>query len=132
MGTFSFQIWIGISFCLREVVKRKIHKYAFCVFSYWPLPEVKNWFRKQIWNKNVHISIQNFFWRVWSIFKKKKWIFHCIFKKWFDRHRVFFFTKFLSEKAKHPHKYALVWVVACRKLKSQKCSITPAYPMFSK
>ena len=32
-----------------------------CVFSVWPLPEVKNWFWKQIWNEKVHISILNFF-----------------------------------------------------------------------
>ena len=39
-------------------------KYAntcICVFSVWPLPEVQNWFRKQIWNENVNISILNFF-----------------------------------------------------------------------
>ena len=27
------------------------------VFSVWPLPEVRNWFQKQISNENVHISI---------------------------------------------------------------------------
>ena len=34
-----------------------------CVFSVWPLPEVENWFPKQIWNENVHISILNFFFK---------------------------------------------------------------------
>ena len=35
-------------------------KYAnmhICVYSVWPLPEVKNWFWKQISNENVHITI---------------------------------------------------------------------------
>ena len=39
-------------------------KYAnsqICVFPVWPLPEVQNWFQKQIWKKNVHISILIFF-----------------------------------------------------------------------
>ena len=30
------------------------------VFSVWPRPKVENWFLKQIWNENVHISILNF------------------------------------------------------------------------
>ena len=28
-----------------------------CVFSVWPLPKVKNWFKKQFWNKKVHLFI---------------------------------------------------------------------------
>ena len=43
------------------------------VFPVWPLPEVQNWFWKQIWNENVHISILNFFFKeFWPIFKKFK------------------------------------------------------------
>ena len=39
-------------------------------------------------------------------FKKvKKWISHCIFKKWFDRHKVFFLTNSFSGKKNTP-KYA--------------------------
>ena len=30
-------------------------------FSVWPLPKVKNLFRKQIWNKKAHIFILNIF-----------------------------------------------------------------------
>ena len=61
-------------------------KYAntrICVFSVWPLPKVKHWFWKQIWNENVHISILNFFSGAFrSVFKKvKKMISNCIFKK---------------------------------------------------
>ena len=54
-----------------------------CLFSVWPLPKVENWFWKQIWNENVHISILIFFEEFWSIFRKvKNWIFHCNLKKW--------------------------------------------------
>ena len=46
------------------------------VISVWPLPKVENWFRKQIWNENVHISILKFFFKEFrSVFQKvKKWI----------------------------------------------------------
>ena len=51
-------------------------KYAntgICIFSVWPHPKVKNWFQKQIWNKNVHIFNLNFFSGAFlSVFKKVK------------------------------------------------------------
>ena len=53
------------------------------VISVWPLPEVRNWFRKQILNENVHISI----------LKKNM---EC-----FNHHKKCFVTKKNSEKAKH-------------------------------
>ena len=60
-------------------------KYAntrICVFSVWPLPEVKNWFRRQIWNENVHISILIFFRSVSvNILKSKKMDFPLFFQK---------------------------------------------------
>ena len=43
MWTFLFQICFGINFQLRKVVQLKITQ-----------------IQKQIWNKNVHISIQKF------------------------------------------------------------------------
>ena len=54
-----------------------------CVLSVWPLPKVQNWFWKQIWNENVHISMLFFLFSVLvSIFKKvKKWISNCISTK---------------------------------------------------
>ena len=70
---FNYKIWnrnmdIFISNLLSESIfdfgKWSNGKYTntrICVFSVWPLPKVKNWFRKQIWNENVHISILNFF-----------------------------------------------------------------------
>ena len=74
-----------------------------CVFSVWPLPKVDNWFRKQIWKKNAHISIQIFFFEEFqSILKGKKWISHCIFKKSFDRRRAFFFNKIFFWKNQTP------------------------------
>ena len=58
-------------------------KYAntrICVFSVWPLSEVQNWFRKQIWNKNIHISSLNFFLKSFDhYFKKSKNGFSIVF-----------------------------------------------------
>ena len=53
-----------------------------CVFSVWPLPVVQNWFWKQIWNENVHISNLNFLSKTFGQYLKKviKWISHCILK----------------------------------------------------
>ena len=51
-----------------------------CVFSVWPLTEVENLFRKQIWNKIVHISILNFFLEKFrSLFKKVRDRFPIVF-----------------------------------------------------
>ena len=52
------------------------------LFSVWPLPEVENLFRKQIWNENVYITIlKKNCGASRSVFKKvKKWISHCSFK----------------------------------------------------
>jgi hypothetical protein len=59
-----------------------------------------------------------FFEAFWSIFKKvKKWISHCIFKKWFDWGRYIFWPKKILKRPNFP-KYAYVLVVACRKPKS--------------
>ena len=49
-------------------------KYAnmrICIFSVLPLPKVQNWFRKQIWNENVHVSILNFFLKSFGQYLKK-------------------------------------------------------------
>ena len=104
---FSNLHWESI-FDFRKWSNGKYTNTRICVFSVWPLPEVENWFRKQIWKENAHISIQFFFFEEFrSIFKKKvkKWISHRIFKKWFDRRRVFFFTKIFLKKPNTP-KYA--------------------------
>ena len=50
-------------------------KYAntrICVISVWPLPKVQNWFPKQIWNENVHISVLNFLFKSFSEYLKKE------------------------------------------------------------
>ena len=52
-----------------------------CVFSVWPLHKVENWFRKQLWNKNVHIFILIFFASILSVFKEVKNGFPIIFSK---------------------------------------------------
>ena len=71
--------------------------------------EVKNWFRKQNLKENDQISILKIFLKGFSVNIKKKKKSHCIFKKLFDRHFL---------KKPNTAKYALVWVVACQKLKS--------------
>ena len=49
-------------------------KYAntgICVYSVWPLLKVKNWFRMQISNEKVHITILNFFMESFDQYLKK-------------------------------------------------------------
>ena len=86
------------------MVKQKYANPCICVFSVLPLPEVENWFWKQIWKESAHISIlKKYFEEFRSVFKEvKKLISHCIFKNWFDWRKVFFLTIFFSEKVKHP------------------------------
>ena len=63
--------------------------------SIWPLPKVWNWFAKKISNQNVHISNLIFFGAFGSSQKNvQKWIFHCIFQKWFWWGRTDFVTNF--------------------------------------
>ena len=72
-------------------------------FSVWPLPEVENWFLKQIWNENVNISILIFFfWAFRSVLKKSKKInFPFYFQNVIWLGGIHFFIKKISEKAKH-------------------------------
>ena len=67
------------------IPKKKRWKYAntlICIFSVWPLPKVENWFRKQIWNENVYISILNFFLKSFGQYlKKSKMDFSLYFQK---------------------------------------------------
>ena len=58
-------------FDLRKWSNEKYANTRICVFSIWPLPEVENWFRKPIWNENVHISILIFFLKSFSQYFKK-------------------------------------------------------------
>ena len=90
---FRIDIWtncFGNQFSSSRSCQTK--KYAnmhICLFS---LSKVKNGFRKQFWNKRVHISILNkslgAFW--WKEKKVRKWISHRIFKNGFVRCRVLF------------------------------------------
>ena len=77
--------------------------------------------------KKMPIFIFYFFFKeFWSVFKKvKKWISHCIFKKWFDRRRVFFLTKYFSEKAKHP-KICLSLGGSMPEAQIKQCPLTPS------
>ena len=54
--------------------KRSNWKYTYTrtrVFYVWPLPKVQNWYRKQIWNENVHISILKIFLKLFGQYLKK-------------------------------------------------------------
>ena len=42
------------------------------VFTFWPLPEVQNWFWKQFWNEKVHISFLKKNGVFWPTTKKLK------------------------------------------------------------
>ena len=80
------------------------------------------------WKENVHISILNFFFKRFGQYikkKVKKWIFQCIFKKWFDRCRVKFLTKKNSEKAEHPQ-ICLSLGVSMPKSQIKQCPLTPS------
>ena len=72
-----------------------------CGFSVWPLPEVKNWFRKQTWNEKRHFSILFFLKSFGQYLKKSKSRFSIVFSK-SDSAWVLFLVKKNSEKAKHP------------------------------
>ena len=78
-------------------------------FSVWPLPEVKNWFLKHIWNEKVHISILDFFWSVSvSIKKSEKMHFPLYFQNVIWPGGIHFFIEFFFWKSRTPqnvHKY---------------------------
>ena len=83
-------IWNMLSESIFDFGKWSNWKYAntrICVFSVLPLPEVENWFRKQISNENVHITILNFFLEHFGQYLKKvqKWISHLFPKSEIDR-----------------------------------------------
>ena len=66
----SFFYFFFIKYWPKRFKKNLEYKYGHSLFKsafrinfgpVWPLPKVQNWFQKQIWNENVHISIQIFF-----------------------------------------------------------------------
>ena len=108
---FDFGKWSNLKYANTHI----------CVFSVRPLPEVENWFRKQIWKENTNI-----FKEFRSIFKKvKKWISYCIFKKWFDRRRVYFFGGENSDKSKHA-KICLSLGGSMPEAQIKQCPLTPS------
>ena len=59
---FSLQIYFLNQFLTSGSGQtKKYTNMCICVFSVWPLPEVKNLFRKHIWKENAHIYIYIFF-----------------------------------------------------------------------
>ena len=67
--TFSFQICFQNQLLTLESANTQNTR--ICIFSVWPLPEVKNWFWKHIWNENIHISIQKIFLKRFGQYLKK-------------------------------------------------------------
>ena len=102
-----------------------------CVFSVWPFPEVENWFLKQIWNENVHISILNFYFGAfWSVFKKSKYGFLIVFSKCDlagEGGGATFVTEKIRKKPNIP-KYAQVLVVTWAKTNSVTALLSPPHP----
>ena len=106
---------------------QKTHESESAGFLVRTLPVVRNQFWKQFSNKVLYNYCSKFFFGAFrSVFKKvKKWIFHCIFKKWFDLGRVLFLTKFFSEKAKHP-KICLSFCGSMPEAQIKRCHLTPS------
>ena len=105
-------------------------KYAnmrICVFSVWPLPGVKNLFRKPIWNENFNISIQFFLKSFGQYLIKSKNGFCIVFKivisKWpkvckeIDHGCFRVFGSYFIEKKSHCTTYRLtfeLWSIIVR------------------
>ena len=99
-----------------------------CRFSVWPLPEVENWFQKQILNENRHISILNFFKEFRSILEREKKMdfpFYCQKVAWVG---FYFWREKKFWKKPNTLVYAQVLVVTCRKLNSDKCLLRSPPP----
>ena len=127
MGILFSNLFSEPIFVLGKWSNTKYGDTGICVFSVWPLHEVKNWFWKQIWKENTNISIQFFFLKCFGQYlKSQKWISYCIFKKSFDRCRVYFLKKFFfSEKAKHP-KICLSFGGCMPEAQIKQCPLTPS------
>jgi hypothetical protein len=102
---FSFKICFRNQFLTLGSGKTEITQilvFAY-VLSVCPLPKVKNWFQKLIWNENIYISILNFcLWRFSiNILKSQKNDFPSYFKKWFDRGRVHFLAIWMPFRIKN-------------------------------
>ena len=88
------------------MVKLKICKYAYlCIFRL-TFQSPKLILKADLKRESPYFYFKFVFKEFWSIFIKKKWIFCCIFKKWFDRRSVFFLWNFFLKKPNTP-KYAL-------------------------
>ena len=61
MGFLFSNLLLESIFYFGEWSNRKYTNTRDCIFSVWPLSIVKNWFQKQIWKQNAHISILIFF-----------------------------------------------------------------------
>ena len=103
MGILFSNLLLKSIFDFGSWSKGKYTNRRICVFSVWPLPEVKNWFRKQIGKENAYISIL-FFLKSFDLyfFKKSKNRCSIVFSKSDFTGVGSFFYNFFSEKAEHP------------------------------
>ena len=84
---FSFQICFQNQFLTSG--SGRTENTQICVFSVLPLPEVKKWFENRFEMRVSIFLFKKFFGAFWLVFKKvKRWISHCIFKKWCCSGRV--------------------------------------------
>ena len=111
IGTLKkIEIWVfSFQFCFQNQFSTsksgQTENTQICVFVYFPFdhfPKSKidseSRFEKRIPIFLFYIFLKSF---DQYLKKVKQLISHCIFKKWFDRRRVFFWTKFISGKSKH-------------------------------
>ena len=54
--TFSYEICLRNPFLTSGNGQTENMRMRICIVSVWPLPKDKNWFWKQIWNENIHIT----------------------------------------------------------------------------
>ena len=103
-GHSHFKSALKINFRLREVVKKKIHVYAYtCVFSLTISRSRKFIFKADLKWECPYFYSKFFFWSISvSILKVKKWISYCILKMWLDHGRVTFLTKKKFWKSETP------------------------------
>ena len=110
-------------FVPQEVPKLENLHFHFQVFSGWDTSWGQKLILKAVFNQVQYIIILYLFWKVLSQIRRVKRISHCISKCDLTGVGFFFFAK-QNLKTPNTPKYA----VTCRKLKSEKCPITPGYP----
>ena len=112
MDPYHFKSFIGINFLLWEVIKLKcahlVRLARMRAFLVWPLPEVQNWFQKQICKDKANISNLNKFLGAFlsKMRKVKFFTSRCIFIKVNLQGGGVFIHQKLVIKSRNPQKKA--------------------------